>query len=91
MIKRKLFSSVKKGFRTIEKAVKGQGILIDSMREDCKYFCIFKSDIKKLVVCPIIENISGLFYIPTIYPAEEWHKRAYKQIIRKRKLRKSEK
>lgn len=87
IINRKLFSSLEEGLERLRKAIRKTGILIHSLKdEECLY--VFRSDIGKMVVCLIVLKIKGLFYIPTIYEAEEGHVRDYKSILRKRKLNK---
>ncbi|MFX0137719.1 MAG: hypothetical protein ACFFDN_29030 [Candidatus Hodarchaeota archaeon] len=80
---RKLFSSVETGLKKLKKAIRKIGIFIPSFK-DGECLCIFWGDVKKMVVCPVVLRTRGLFFIPTIYEAEKWHKRAYKEVRRRK-------
>ena len=85
-----LFSSLEKAEKITIKAIRNFGVLIEPMfpREDCKYLCVFRSDLNKIICCPIRLVGRNTFFVPTIFPANGWQKDAFKKIIKRRKLKK---
>lgn len=86
VINDKLFSSLEKADIITKKAIKNFGIFIEPIfpRNDCNFLCIFKSDLGKLVCCPVRCLKFGQLFIPTIYPANQWQSDAYNEIIKKK-------
>lgn len=82
-----LFSSIEKAFKITTRAIKSFGVLVEPIfeKEDCKYHCIFYSDLKKIVCCPVRLVGKNTFFVPTVYPANKWQEDAFKEIISKRK------
>ena len=83
---KKLFSSLEKADTITKKAIKSFGVLIyPIMRDDCKYFCLFKSDKDIIVCCPITFVGKNTFLIKTIYSANEEQIKIYKKAMMIRK------
>lgn len=74
---RKLFSSEKKARDISIRALRRGGVLIEAQRDDCNYLCIFKDDVDHLVVVPVIDTGTH-FICKTIFLAEDWHRKIYK-------------
>ncbi len=86
VINRKLFTSLQKADEITIKAIKNSGILIEPfMKDDCKYLCLFRSDLKIIVCCPIKFVGENTFFVPTIFKANKWQTDVYKELIKKRK------
>lgn len=84
---RNLFSSVSNAIKIVKKALKHNGIIIPSYRDDCDCICIYKTDLNILVSSPILDR-NQLFFAKTVFKSPEFHRKIYNQKKRKFKRRK---
>lgn len=78
VIEKKLFSSTERAKNITIRAIKRGGVLVPYEKEDSNCLCIFMGDEGVLVVTPLIETDSD-FICRTVFKAEDWHKKIYKE------------